>query len=263
MFYAREETGRSGQRSIGGRKRGVGLAVAALPLEACCLDDTGHLLAAFLRLVQRTSIALRCGKRPKRWRMLRCLSAWVRSVSSRLGICPISDFRKEPDSRNLRGPPHQAKRGVRTMSRSGFETPEQVLRFDPKAKGRSDVNPLGDAGQAIVAQIERPPTSRTRTAIAPCRWPTNFRWSFERRKIERMNYGRKWNFGEPAQPAPKNGFEQFRKRSRTSSSFGDRYPVSKKQHFNNSSTVARGSIGASQWQPARAFPRKPRRALSR
>jgi chromosome segregation ATPase len=39
------------------------------------------------------------------------------------------------------------------MSQSGFETPEQVLRFDPKAKGRSDVNPLDDAGQAIVAQI--------------------------------------------------------------------------------------------------------------
>ena len=32
------------------------------------------------------------------------------------------------------------------MSQSGFETPEQVLRFDPKAKGRSDVNPLDDAG---------------------------------------------------------------------------------------------------------------------
>jgi chromosome segregation ATPase len=39
------------------------------------------------------------------------------------------------------------------MSQSGFETPEQVLKFDPKAKGRSDVTPLDDAGQAIVAQI--------------------------------------------------------------------------------------------------------------
>jgi hypothetical protein len=141
------------RRAAAQRKCGVGPAVAALPLEAGCLDDTGHLLELSSGLVQRTSIALRCGKRPKRWRMLPCLSAWARSVSSRLGICPISDFRKEPHSRNLRGPPHQAKRGVRTMSQSGFETPEQVLRFDPKAKGRSDVNPLDDAGQAIVAQI--------------------------------------------------------------------------------------------------------------
>jgi hypothetical protein len=39
------------------------------------------------------------------------------------------------------------------MSQSGFETPEQVLKFDPQAKGRSDVTPLDDAGQAIVAQI--------------------------------------------------------------------------------------------------------------
>ena len=39
------------------------------------------------------------------------------------------------------------------MSQSAFETSEQVLKFDPKAKGRSDVTPLDDAGQAIVAQI--------------------------------------------------------------------------------------------------------------
>ena len=45
------------------------------------------------------------------------------------------------------------KRGVSTMSQSAFETSEQVLKFDPKAKGRSDVTPLDDAGQAIVAQI--------------------------------------------------------------------------------------------------------------
>ena len=45
------------------------------------------------------------------------------------------------------------KRGVSAMSQSAFETSEQVLKFDPKAKGRSDVTPLDDAGQAIVAQI--------------------------------------------------------------------------------------------------------------
>ena len=39
------------------------------------------------------------------------------------------------------------------MSQSGFETPEPDLRFDPKAKRTSDVTPLDDAGQAIVAQI--------------------------------------------------------------------------------------------------------------
>ena len=39
------------------------------------------------------------------------------------------------------------------ISQSAFETSEQVLKFDPKAKGRSDVTPLDDAGQAIVAQI--------------------------------------------------------------------------------------------------------------
>ena len=134
------------------------------------------------------------------------------------------------------------KRGVSTMSQSAFETSEQVLKFDPKAKGRSDVTPLDDAGQAIVAQIERPPISRTRTAIVPCRWPTNFRWSFERRKIERISYWRKWSFGATAQLAPKNGFEQFRKRSRTSSSFGDRYPASKKRYFTARSRVAKGCI---------------------
>jgi len=39
------------------------------------------------------------------------------------------------------------------MSRSAFETFEQVLKFDPKAKERTDLTPLDDAGQAIVAQI--------------------------------------------------------------------------------------------------------------
>jgi hypothetical protein len=39
------------------------------------------------------------------------------------------------------------------MSQSGFETPEQVLKFAPREKGRSDGIPLDDAGQAIVAQI--------------------------------------------------------------------------------------------------------------
>jgi hypothetical protein len=34
-----------------------------------------------------------------------------------------------------------------------FETPEQVLKFAPREKGRSDGIPLDDAGQAIVAQI--------------------------------------------------------------------------------------------------------------
>ena len=55
------------------------------------------------------------------------------------------------------------------MSQSAFETSERVLKFDPKAKGRSDVTPLDDAGQAIVRESERPPISRTRTAIVPCR----------------------------------------------------------------------------------------------
>jgi hypothetical protein len=64
------------------------------------------------------------------------------------------DFRKELHSRILLGSSQQAKkRGVSAMSQSAFETSEQVLKFDPKAKGRSDVTPLDDAGQAIVAQI--------------------------------------------------------------------------------------------------------------
>lgn len=107
------------------------------------------------------------------------------------------------------------------MSQSGFETPEQVLKFDPQAKGRSDVTPLDDAGQAIVAQI------RTAADLAnqDCdrAMSLTHKLSMElRRKIERVSYWRKWSFGATAQLAPKNGFEQFRKRSRTSSSLGDR-----------------------------------------
>ena len=68
------------------------------------------------------------------------------------------------------------------------------------------------------------------------------RWSFERRKIERISYGRKWSFGATAQLKQKNGFEQFRKKSRTSSSFGDRYPAPKKRYFTARSRVAKGCI---------------------
>jgi hypothetical protein len=127
------------------------------------------------------------------------------------------------------------------MSQSAFETSERVLKFDPKAKGRSDVTPLDDAGQAIVAQI------RTAADLAnqDCdrAMSLTHKLSMElRRKIERVSYWRKWSFGATAQLAPKNGFEQFRKRSRKSSSFGDRYPASKKRYFTARSRVAKGCI---------------------
>ena len=107
------------------------------------------------------------------------------------------------------------------MSQSAFETSERVLKFDSKAKGRSDVTPSTTRGRLSLREI------RTAADLAnqDCdrAMSLTHKLSMElRRKIERVSYWRKWSFGATAQLAPKNGCEQFRKRSRTSSSFGDR-----------------------------------------
>jgi len=41
------------------------------------------------------------------------------------------------------------------MSENGTETPEPVVKFEPKARPRSHDTPLDAAGQAIVARIQR------------------------------------------------------------------------------------------------------------
>jgi hypothetical protein len=117
---------------------------------------------------------------------------------------------------------------------------EQVLKFDPKAKGRSDVTPSTTRGRLCCADPNGR-RSREPDAIVPCRWPTNFRWSFERRKIERIGYWWKWSFKQP-RSSRRGMASNIRKRSRTSSSFGDRYPASKKRYFTARSRVAKGCI---------------------
>ena len=41
------------------------------------------------------------------------------------------------------------------MSENGADAPEQVVKFAPKEKQRSDGSPLDEAGQAIVAKIQK------------------------------------------------------------------------------------------------------------
>ena len=41
------------------------------------------------------------------------------------------------------------------MSENGTETPEPVVKFEPKARPRSYDTPLDEAGQAIIAKIQR------------------------------------------------------------------------------------------------------------
>jgi hypothetical protein len=41
------------------------------------------------------------------------------------------------------------------MNENGTEVPEQVVRFEPKAWPRSYDTPLDEAGQAIIAKIQR------------------------------------------------------------------------------------------------------------
>ena len=45
--------------------------------------------------------------------------------------------------------------GVSTMNEYGTEVPEQVVKFEPKARPRSYDTPLDEAGQAIIAKIQR------------------------------------------------------------------------------------------------------------
>jgi len=45
--------------------------------------------------------------------------------------------------------------GVSTMNENGTEVPEQVVKFEPKARPRSYDTPLDEAGQAIIAKIQR------------------------------------------------------------------------------------------------------------
>jgi hypothetical protein len=41
------------------------------------------------------------------------------------------------------------------MNQTGTDTPEQVVKFAPKEKQRSDGSPLDEAGQAVVAKIQK------------------------------------------------------------------------------------------------------------
>jgi hypothetical protein len=41
------------------------------------------------------------------------------------------------------------------MNENGTDTPEQVVKFEPKARPRTYDTPLEEAGQAIVAKIQR------------------------------------------------------------------------------------------------------------
>ena len=128
------------------------------------------------------------------------------------------------------------------MSQSAFETSEQVLKFDPKAKGRSDVTPLDDAGQAIVAQI------RTAADLAnqDCDRAMSLahKLSMELRAAEDRTHQllAEVELWRNRATRAEECFEQFRKRSRTSSSFGDRYPAAKKRYFTARSRVAKGCI---------------------
>ena len=45
--------------------------------------------------------------------------------------------------------------GVSTMNENGTEVPEQVVKFEPKARPGSYDTPLDEAGQAIIAKIQR------------------------------------------------------------------------------------------------------------
>jgi len=45
--------------------------------------------------------------------------------------------------------------GVSAMNENGTEVPEQVVKFEPKARPRSYDTPLDEAGQAIIAKIQR------------------------------------------------------------------------------------------------------------
>ena len=45
--------------------------------------------------------------------------------------------------------------GVSTMNENGTEVPEQVVKFEPKARPRSYDTPLVEAVQAIIAKIQR------------------------------------------------------------------------------------------------------------
>jgi hypothetical protein len=41
------------------------------------------------------------------------------------------------------------------MSENGTETPEQVVKFEPKGRPRTSDIPIDEAGQAIIAKIQR------------------------------------------------------------------------------------------------------------
>ena len=41
------------------------------------------------------------------------------------------------------------------MSENGVDTPEQVVRFEPKAQPRAYDTPVEETGQAIIAKIQR------------------------------------------------------------------------------------------------------------
>ena len=53
------------------------------------------------------------------------------------------------------------------MSEHGADTPEQVLKFVPTEPPRTYGPVVDEAGEAIIAKIQRPLSYRMKTATAP------------------------------------------------------------------------------------------------
>jgi len=128
------------------------------------------------------------------------------------------------------------------MSETVADTPEPVVKFESKARPRTDDTPLEEIGHAIVAKIQ----GAAELANENCDRAMTLahKLSMELRAAEdRINQleSEAQTFRDRA-PAPKVGFKQSKKRSRKSSSLRGQRPVPNKGHSRRADRPAMGDI---------------------
>jgi hypothetical protein len=99
------------------------------------------------------------------------------------------------------------------MSEHDADTPEQVLKFVPKERPRSYGPLVEEAGEAIIAKIQKAAELSNENCDRSMK--------LAHKLSMQLNWRPRPNSSETGRPAPKVGFKQSRKRSRRSSSLRD------------------------------------------
>jgi len=107
------------------------------------------------------------------------------------------------------------------MSEHGADSPEQILKFVPKERPRSYGPLVEEAGEAIIAKIQKAAELSNENCDRVMKLAHKLSMQLRAAEEQISQWEAKVELFETERPAPKVGFKQSRKRSRRSSSLRD------------------------------------------